>query len=310
MTMLFAFATFMPSLGFSEVISEPLDQMRTYILLGAILILSVFVISKSWIIAGFFAFFAATHLYIIMQAYPSATQQQPCVQTTESASMLTYNIFFKNRQTDEIIANILAQDADIVSLQEGKTPFLEESYGSLIQKYSYAYPDVSKGEFFSPAIFSKYPITKIQKPKMPMSAKRFLQATIDINGTPIEVIAIHAVSPKNAKTVKSRNTFFQDLANYVQNLRYENKNFIIAGDFNSVPWHPKMLNIQKQGGLTGNPSIANFFGTWPNWGAPFISVPIDHIFTSEGIKKISYKKVNQSAGSDHFPVKSHFEICK
>ncbi len=309
-TLFCAVLVILPALGISEIISEPLEQLRVYSVIVTSLIVLLCLLQKFWLISGVNIAMIAAHLYVVTQAYAPSRGISACDRQVGNITIMAYNIFYKNQNTDAIVANILASDADIVALQEGKKPFLEDAHDKLSKRYPFAYPDISKGEFFSPAIFSKYPIISVEKPKMPISGKRVLQVQIDGAGTTLEVISVHAVSPKNLETIKIRNMFFQDLANHAQNLRYGGKKFVIAGDFNSVPWHPNMISIQKQGALTGNTSLWNYFGTWPNWGAPFLSVPIDHIFTSEGLKKTSYQKVNQSAGSDHFPVISSFDLCK
>jgi len=299
-----------PATALSEVLSEPFEQLRIYFMLGTILMFILCLLTKFWVTSGFHAILTFVHLYIITVAYPISQKEIACKTSDKIITVLAYNIFYKNMKTDAIINTILNADADIVALQEGKEKFLDQSYDQLSKRYPFSYPDHSKGEFFSPAIFSKYPIINIKKEKMPISAVRILQARIDIEGQEIELASIHAISPKNTRTIKKRNLFIQDLANHSQNLRYQGHKFIFAGDFNSVPWHSKMIALQKQGGLSGNPSLTNYFGTWPNWGAPLFSVPIDHIFSSEGFKKISYKKASHSAGSDHFPIKSALYLCK
>lgn len=309
-TTLLTLSVVIPFIGISEVISEPFDQMRLYFLIGSLLLLALCLFSKFWLTAGIYVVLILAHVSVITKAYPIIEKKKACNNVGPPLTIMAYNIYYKNQDTSKIIATILAGDADILALQEGKEKFLDESYEALSEKYPFSYPNRSKGEFFSPAIFSKYPIKEIKKEKMPVSAVRILQATIEFEGQDIQFASIHAISPKNARTIKKRNLFIQDLANYSQSLRYEDQKFIFAGDFNSVPWHPKLIALQKQGGLTGNTSVWNYFGTWPNWGAPIFSVPIDHIFSSQGLKKISFKKVNHSAGSDHFPVKSAILVCK
>lgn len=305
-----ALAAFLPMLEISEVLSEPFEQMRVYILLATAVFMLLSMITKFWITAGFHVLLIVMHTYVLLQIYPVSEAQTACRTSDRPITVMAYNIFYKNQNTNAIIATILAEDADIVALQEAKEPFLKNAYDKLSQKYAFSYPDISKDPFFSPAIFSKYPIKVIKQKKLPISAVRIPHATLDVDGQSLELISIHAISPKNVRTIKKRNMFIQDLANYAQNMRYEGKKFIIAGDFNSVPWHPKMVALQKQGGVIANLSLWNYFGTWPNWGAPLFSVPIDHIFSSQGIKKISYKKVSHSAGSDHFPIKSTLNLCK
>ncbi len=309
-TTFFALATLFPMLGISEVLSEPLIQAQIYMCLALLIVFLLCVITKFWLTAVLYMGMIAMHFGIVTQVYPLSEHPNICPATGTNISVMTYNIYYKNHDTQAIVANILSEDPDILMLQEGKDEFLKRSYDALSENYAFFYPDIAKDRNSSPSIFSKFPIKKIDTPKLPISAQRLLQATIQIDGQDIDFMPIHAVSPKSAKTIKKRNMLLQDLANHAQKLRYENKKFIIAGDFNSVPWHPKMLSLQNQGAMTGNPSLWNYFGTWPDWGAPFISVPIDHIFSSQGIKKISYKKVSHSAGSDHFPIKSTLIVCK
>lgn len=310
-TILLTLSTLMTWPSFPEIAKEPFEQSRIYIIIILIGCAFLSLLGKFYILTGINLLLVATHMYVVLQAYPLVKKHtEICSDETQSLSVLSHNIYYKNLNYNAIAKNILNQNADIVMLQEAKKPFLEQTYDTLSQTYPFIHPDIKNGKSTKAAIFSKYPITEVTTPALPLSKVRISHAKIEVDVQVINVISIHAISPKGQKTIELRNRTINDLANYAQNLRYNDEAVIIAGDFNNAPWYPQMRALQKQGDLKGNPHLLNYFGTWPEWGKGIIAFPIDHIFYSRHFTNISYKKVSNSAGSDHFPVLAQFKLCK
>lgn len=73
---------------------------------------------------------------------------------------------------------------------------------------------------------------------------------------------------------------------------------ILAGDFNTVSWSPRLGRLAEHAGL----SIARGLeGTWP---APLpmpFRLPIDHVLTSSDLH-VHDRAVGPAVGSDHRPV--------
>lgn len=81
---------------------------------------------------------------------------------------------------------------------------------------------------------------------------------------------------------------------------------IVAGDFNSTPTGRVHHAFADASGLQAwtEPLGA---GTWPSWAHPLVSLPIDRVWVSSGLR-IRSAIVGPSFGSDHRPVVFEIEL--
>ncbi len=305
--------TILPYTDIWPLYADAADQLRVYVAATLVVLFILSVLYSSYFISMIQLILICVQACVITLAYPlKHKSHKTCENAQTPIRVMSYNILYKNDRVEEILANIAGAQPDIVVLQEAQETFLDYSHKSFTKTHPFFYPNYEEGKKFTVTLYSKYPIKTIEKPQMPRSKRQILHAQIERSGKIIDLIGLHSTSPKDDERLHERNLFLQDVADYAQNKVYENPNIrlILAGDFNSAPWTPPMRNIQNQARLLGNPSILNYFGTWPAWAAPLFSVPIDHIFYTKNFHNENYTRKSYSSGSDHFPIYADFYLCE
>jgi endonuclease/exonuclease/phosphatase (EEP) superfamily protein YafD len=123
------------------------------------------------------------------------------------------------------------------------------------------------------------------------------------------VVATHPSSPQNKEQFSARNEQLDKLAEYLSSSAAP---LVMGGDFNVSMWSPYYHKFVEKSRLD---NARQGFGVIPTWSPmkiralpeflqPWLSVPIDYIFTRSGkfeLRTISMK-AGSYIGSDHLPV--------
>jgi endonuclease/exonuclease/phosphatase (EEP) superfamily protein YafD len=130
------------------------------------------------------------------------------------------------------------------------------------------------------------------------------------SGSRQEVVATHPSSPQTKEQFLARNQQLDNLAEY---LAGSTAPLIMGGDFNVSMWSPFYRKFVEKSRIH---NARQGFGVIPTWSSmkikalpeflqPWLSVPIDYIFTRSG-KKFGLHPISMKAGryvgSDHLPV--------
>ena len=307
------------------ILTFSLLVFRNHFILGTFLILS------RWILLLFAAWFhVKTHrrngrrIYLILTisictlifaefVFNKLTQErlQPSTNGTE-LSIMTYNVFFRNKDPKAIEAIIRKNNPDILVLQEVTNEWktrLEKSIGS-----NYPYKEIFTHQgTHGIAIYSKYKITNPlrlnNKAKLPYA----LLVDIDINKGRLRLINTHLASP--AVAVENRDRFFELYhKNYsirkqeiitINNLSLEHQDDYVAqillGDLNTTKYEPLYRTIRNHWvdltRLSGKGSASNFPNTKKY--SPFLT--LDYIFLKGNVGGIE-TKVIAGGSSDHLAI--------
>ncbi len=266
-----------------------------------------------------------------------------------SFKLLTYNIcsyrdYTGKRSIDASnpsLAYILAEDADIVCLQEAKSdPWGRalaanvDQYDSIKVRYPYRLSVISGAA----TIFCKEPVEIVPTPHMPPGAGvpvPFQGFKTTIKGDSLLVVNCHLQSIGLNNTDKAsfqqmtsgkingekinvlKNSTFNKLAaafavraiqtdSLIQFInRHKNMNVIVCGDFNDTPgcWPTRAL---ENAGLTDAYS-ESAFGMIHTYNKNRLYFRIDHVFYRGNFRSIDITRGNQKS-SDHYPLCVTFEI--
>jgi endonuclease/exonuclease/phosphatase (EEP) superfamily protein YafD len=123
------------------------------------------------------------------------------------------------------------------------------------------------------------------------------------------VVATHPSSPRTKELFRARNEQLDNLAEYLASSAAP---LIVGGDFNISMWSPFYHKFVEKSRLD---NARQGFGVIPTWSTmkiralpeflqPWLSVPIDHIFTRSGNFELrtTSMKAGSYIGSDHLPV--------
>lgn len=153
--------------------------------------------------------------------------------------VVTFNIKF-SREIDQAIAVLAGdslRDADVIALQEMDERGVERIARALALNYAY-YPATvhpSNGQYFGPAVLSRWPIERSWKLLLPHEGRLRKQrrtataAVVRANGTPVLVYAVHLETPIKMSDAGRRDqahAVMADAAGYAGPV-------VVAGDFNS-----------------------------------------------------------------------------
>jgi endonuclease/exonuclease/phosphatase (EEP) superfamily protein YafD len=131
------------------------------------------------------------------------------------------------------------------------------------------------------------------------------------------VVATHPSSPQSKEQFLARNEQLDNLAEYLSS---STAALIMGGDFNVSMWSPFYHKFVEKSRLD---NARQGFGVIPTWSPmkiralpeflqPWLSVPIDYIFTRSGkfkLRTISMK-AGSYVGSDHLPVIAEIGVAE
>lgn len=236
----------------------------------------------------------------------------------EGLKVMTYNIHYGNPDLSKITEVICAAGADVVALQEVDVHFSERS-GFVDQlaeigaacgmQYRhgpiYDMPPLEPGKpnrQFGPAILTRYPIVSWKNhiitrlstqdegaPPTPMPG--FLQVTVDVGGTQVDVFSTHLDYRRDPAVRKTQ------VAEMLAIIGTPTRPTILMGDMNAGPAQEELA-----------PLFANLRDAWAGHADPGYTVPvdapdnrIDYVFLAGPIRAVSARVLDTQA-SDHRPV--------
>ena len=235
----------------------------------------------------------------------------------KEVSIITYNLFFKNRYPDNIINEIKAEDADILTLQE-VTPTWKKHLQKIAKKYPYRKEYLHK-RTKGLAIYSKYPIKSHeffyfndkrpigQIAEIEVGEKRLIINNIHLASPAIAVENPDQFLPLYIQNYNERNAQMKKLRQVLEK-KYPDSPKIIAGDLNTMRMEPiyrdltyYYFDLFQQ---CGNGMQQNFPNT-TKFDFPLIT--LDYILFRGNIKPVS-AKVLPGSSSDHLAVKGIIKI--
>lgn len=205
------------------------------------------------------------------------------VRETETISLLSYNVFFRNKYPNSVLQEIKKTDASILLVQE-LTPkwntWIAEAVGA---QYPYQKTVVHKGTH-GLGVYSKYPIKSNHFIKNSSGLAINQVCVINVKGKEIALVNAHLASP--AVAVENPDRFYsfyrenykRRIEQMKSTLDYVEKNYkelpmIIAGDMNSMPFEPFMKKMRYQW-----TDVYKKKGTGMGWNFPNVaSIPFPFI---------------------------------
>ena len=296
-------------LGRFGAIFELLPNGRSQILVVAAVAFLVLALKKAKLPATFALLALAINgFYLLPYATASASTQTA---SGPEVSVMQFNIFYNNDDTDAIAAHILEADADIAVLHE----LLPEQWEQMEPALSLRYPHILAEPFRAEtgqlsggmAILASAPLDRQPVPREASPADRvLLVAETELHGTPLTVIGLHPHASRfESRKIELREAQINatiDIANQAEGA------VIVATDLNITPTSPTYGHFLDQTGWADPHRTVGWHSTWPTWGSAF-GVPIDHVFTSEHLTPTAYE-TGDGAGSDHRSLVATFTLSQ
>ncbi|MEL6980940.1 MAG: endonuclease/exonuclease/phosphatase family protein [Actinomycetota bacterium] len=239
---------------------------------------------------------AITALFLVWMNPVSAVVGCRGDATASAITVYTANVLFDVGQPSDIASSILANDADIILLQEVRSGFVADLEADpRLDIYPHR---VGGSNASGKVIWSRWPITDSTVDGFVVS--QLLTATIDSPQGSIEVTNVHTLAPVSAGNVAPWQAQFGQLGQLDTSSAQ-----ILAGDFNATEDHRPFRDLLGQGWTDAHePKGCGFDATWPTGNASPLPVPIyrlDHVLVTDHFEILDLRFADP-AGSDHIPV--------
>jgi endonuclease/exonuclease/phosphatase (EEP) superfamily protein YafD len=158
-----------------------------------------------------------------------------------------------------------------------------------------------RDDCFGIAVFSRHPIVRheILAPSDEGEGVPMIRAELDIQGTPLELLAVHTMPPMAPALASLWRTQLDAL---VAHAGASERALVVAGDLNLTPFG-RAYDRLRAVGLRGAHELAGrgLATTWPNDGRWIPPMRLDHVLVSPELAAISVRE-GVGEGSDHRPV--------
>lgn len=236
-------------------------------------------------------------LFLGIFSYYFGLEAHAVEDSDSNIKIISSNLWYKNANLPEMEDFLEKENADILMLTEFSDFHYEYLNEFLTSNYPYKivnFNGIDKVPYTGKAIFSKYPLTENKLPESEY-ANLFLSGTTTVEGRDLDLLLVHTTAPVDIGHFNSRNKQLIYLRDIV-----ENQTGIISGDFNTSPWSPRFLLLDRDFNRNSFEKVRSnrFDFSWYFQTIPFFKSKIDHTFTSEGIHVNSYE-LKQMPGSDH-----------
>jgi endonuclease/exonuclease/phosphatase (EEP) superfamily protein YafD len=237
----------------------------------------------------------------------AAAPRTPAIERAEPGTALrvmSVNVLVVNSRHDDVIAGIERAAPDIVALQE-----ISRAWHPVIERLTARFPHVAPADWRARSsdniLLSRHPIAESRMAIPPGPARWFahVEATVNVSGAPVRVLAVHPPLPAGALLTDIRQAH---LDYYARLAAATELPLLIVGDFNITPYSPRFRAMLREGGLR----YVHLGWAWPrSWPSAnrgsyqryVRGFPIDHVLTSRHFA-VAGARAAEDVGSDHYPV--------
>ncbi len=289
---LLSVTTFLMSyLGKYHWIPDLFANFRMYYLFFFVILLVYFIIKKERLKPILIAIFI---LFILIEIYPF---YKPISKNQNESSLKIASINLLNNNNNYIaIKDLIEKENFDIFFAFEITPKWKNELEKITKAYLYK-SIITRNDFFGIGIYSKIPLTNIQRHDFSKLNIPSITANFKHNNKSITIIGTHPVTPDNFEGFQARNEQFTNINKYIHK---SNNSIIIVGDLNCTTFSSNLNRLTKNTNLIDS-RIG--FGIQNSWNAEsfLFSIPIDHCFVSNDFKIIN-RKTGTYIGSDHYPI--------
>lgn len=272
---------------------DQLSQFRGQIGLAALGGLAVALLLRRWRPGGAFIVLVFVGIWLTFPGVPAGSDAGP-----GTIRLMSFNAFTKNERPEDVVTLIQREQPDLVLLFEVSEQ-LDAALVELEREYAYHQRRLfSRG---GSIILSKLPLLEHDLGYAGFSSQ---SARVRLpSGRPLNVFAVHLLSPLGERQWRWRNDGLKVLAASVRNAEGPT---VVAGDFNTTPYSVFFRTFLEETGLRP-PGVHGLpRATWFS-SVPWVGLPIDHVLLSPEIT-VERAWTGPSAGSDHFAVFAELRV--
>ena len=206
----------------------------------------------------------------------------------ESLTVAQFNLRRTNQSYAKVVKMIKASEAQLVSIQELDSHWMEKLEAGLKEEYPWSYGLPDESGFFGVAVFSKHPATF---KKSEMVGLENIEGTCELPTGEVHFLSSHLHTPTTPLNYKLRNQHIRMIATWAKKKQGP---VVTLGDYNAVSWDSNLRCLESEAKLSR--ASGGWVPTYPANVFPLI--PIDQIYYSENFACASMEGLT-IPGSDH-----------
>lgn len=240
------------------------------------------------------------HSVMMLREFSAPSGADPTSAQTGRFRLFSFNIENSNFENGGRIADfIVASKADVVEIFEAE-PILSQM-DRITQLYPYRIGCGVMTPDCDSLLLSKRPFRTQQIRSLGgLWNNRFILATIDMDGQPVNFASAHLSKPYFDAFHQGELDVLGGLINGMSGP------VILAGDFNASVIAPDMRDFLAATGLR---HVFPEPSTWPIEAGAY-GISIDHVFARSPLRLISVTQIPDAMGSNHFGMMTEFSISK
>lgn len=214
----------------------------------------------------------------------------------DAITIYTANVLFDHGRPADVAASIVAQDADVVILQEVVWEFLAVlREDQRLSDYRYRSND-EPGAPYGTLVWSRWPFADVGIE--PFQVSELVNATIAGPTGEFTVTGLHVLAPAQPSHIGQWQNQFAQLSRIDTGTPR-----VVAGDFNATSDHRQFRDLLAAGWTdVHDEKGCGFDATWPvDHGLPFPVMRLDHVLVTDDFEVLDVR-FGDPAGSDHKPV--------
>jgi len=291
-------ASLISLLGEKFWLAELFTHFRLYYLLIQALLVLIFLHSGRRMLMVLTILFAVPNAWVVgpyltpVLAGKSATAD---IGGGAGIDIIALNVNYRNDEYSRVAAYLRESSPDIIVIAEF-TPAWRDHLEFLQESYPYRLGD-ARPDPWGIAVYSRLPFSEAEFIDLAQTGTGHARFIVTIGDTPLEVFAVHLLSPKSAVFARDRNRQLDDLADRV---RASGHRQVVVGDMNLTPFSPFFDRFLGRSGLQDARRADGFHVTWPASMLP-VWIPIDHALAAADRNMVRVH-AGPDVGSDHFPL--------
>ena len=224
-------------------------------------------------------------------AWPWVQQPEKTAAQGPRFTLMTFNVYYHNKQLNRVAELVRETNPDIVILQE-VIPRVRPGLDAVASQYPYRV-ECWQEQWCDALVLSRFPLTDIRGT---LPAPNFRRPTgaveVAIKDRKLTLFPTHLSLPY---PLNGRDAQTGEIKEVVEALAGITGPRILAGDFNASAWGATMTRARTQLSMT---LLTGASGTWPTFLPRALGIPIDHVLASEELA-LQSRKVFTVSGSDH-----------
>lgn len=269
---------------------DTLSLFHDRLALTAVLLLAAWLFMRSWRWASLAALTLGFNAWLLVPYAPLPSSLQTLAAETSDLKVMSYNVYYENPDPASILEEVAKYKPDIVFLMEYSSA-VQAEIEDKFSDYPYKLIEPSR-RTMGLALFSKLPFEQSEVHRFAETRIPIFEVEFELNGQLVSFVGGHPWPPIGRWGQFHQNQML-DLIKVAAAAQHP---LIVAGDFNASQWSFLAKKLSQEASVK---DARQGFGLRHTFRiAPLVSIPLDHVFTSDNWHVSDYQ-TGDKRGSDH-----------